>query len=53
MKINPVIILLLLFNLYLCKFPDNKTRDNIEEIYKAKFLVFDINDKFLLFFKIK
>ena len=44
MKINPVIILLLLFNLYLCKFPDNKTRDNIEEIYKAKFLVFDIND---------
>ena len=36
-----IIIILLVFSIYKCKFPDNKTRDEIEEIYKAKYLKFE------------
>ena len=52
MKI-PIIILILsiLFNIIICKFPDNKTREDIDEIYKAKYLEFDtteeLNDLYL------
>ena len=52
MKI-PIIILILsiLFNIIKCKFPDNKTREDIDEIYKAKYLEFDtteeLNDLYL------
>ena len=38
-----IIIILLVFSIYKCKFPDNKTRDEIEEIYKAKYLEFETN----------
>ena len=38
-----IIIILLVFSIYKCKFPDNKTRDDIEEIYKAKYLEFETN----------
>ena len=31
-----------LIQIIICKFPDNKTRDDIEEIYSAKYLNFDI-----------
>ena len=40
MKIQ-IIIILFIFCLYESKFPDNKTEDDIEEIYKAKYLEFD------------
>ena len=46
MKI-PLIILIfsILFNIIICKFPDNKTRDDIDEIYKAKYLEFDTTEE--------
>ena len=56
MKI-PIIILILsiLFNIIICKFPDNKTREDIDEIYKAKYLEFDtteeLNDLYLKYSK--
>ena len=46
MKI-PLIILIfsIFFNKIICKFPDNKTRDDIDEIYKAKYLEFDTTEE--------
>ena len=46
MKI-PLIILIfsILFNIIICKFPDNKTRDDIDEIYKAKYLEFETTEE--------
>ena len=43
----PLIILIfsILFNIITCKFPDNKTRDDIDEIYKAKYLEFDTTEE--------
>ena len=32
-------------NIIQCKFPDNKTRSDIDEIYKAKYLEFDTNEE--------
>ena len=40
-----LILFISLFNSYFCKFPDNKTRDDIDEIYKSKYLEFDTNEK--------
>jgi len=48
MRISIPIVLILfisLFNSYFCKFPDNKTRDDIDEIYKSKYLEFDTNEE--------
>ena len=52
MKIHIIILILsILFNIIICKFPDNKTREDIDEIYKAKYLEFDtteeLNDLYL------
>ena len=52
MKISIIILILsILFNIIICKFPDNKTREDIDEIYKAKYLEFDtteeLNDLYL------
>ena len=39
-------IVIISLHLIICKFPDNKTRENIEEIYSKKYLQFDdeLND---------
>ena len=44
MKIG-IIIIILIFSNYECKFPDNKTRDDIEEVFKANYLESDTDNE--------